>query len=66
MILSTKENKQHLGHIVRFILRKIRTQLKRTKNCIFYGEGTLNNKMCRKWFEVYTDIDSHQDITLES
>ena len=60
LILKMVENMQHFWHIMFFISRKVKIQLKHKKKiCAVYGEGAVTDQTCQKWFAKFlgsTDI----------
>ena len=55
LILKTDENTQHI-RLSYFKNDKIATEMKK-KICTVYGEGTVTDQMCQKWFEKFHATD---------
>ena len=59
--------KQHFWHIRFIISRKVKTQLKHTKNiCAVYGEGAVTDRTCQKWFARFRAGDFSLDDAPQS
>ena len=56
------EEKQHFGHIMFFHFKKgkIATETQK-KICAVYGEGTVTDWTCQKWFEKFSARDFSLD-----
>ena len=57
-----EENMQHFSILCFIISRKVKTQLKHTKQiCAVYGEGAVTDQMCQKWFVKFCAGDFSLD-----
>ena len=54
LILKMEENMQHFQHIMLYYFKKGKnaSETEKKKICAVYGEGTVTDQMCQKWFPV--------------
>ena len=61
LILKMEENLQHFQHIMLYYFKKGKhaTEMQKRKNCAMYGEGTVTDQTCQKWFVKFCAKISH-------
>ena len=63
LILKIEENMQHFQHIMLYYFKQVKmlyyfkkgknaSETEKKKICAVYGEGTVTDQMCQKWFPV--------------
>ena len=50
-----EENKQHFLYIMLYYFKKGKnaTEMQKKKVCVVYGQGTVTDQMCQKWFAKF-------------
>ena len=57
LLLKVEENKQHFWHVMLYYFKKGTNATETQKKiCIAYGEGTVTDQMCQKWFVKFLDL----------
>ena len=57
LILKMEENMQHFWNIMFYYFKKDKNTTERQKqNCTVFGEGTVTDQMCQKWFLTLADV----------
>ena len=67
LVLKIEEKKQHFQHIMLYYLKKGKNTTETPKKiCAIYGEGTVTEKMCLKWFVKFSAEDTLDDVPWSS
>ena len=54
LILKMEEDTQHFQHIMLYYFKRGKNTIEmQKKSCAVYGEGTVTDQMCQKWFVMF-------------